>query len=497
MRKTLLLVFIHGFKGGEDTFGSFPEHLRALVSHALPKIDIVAVTYPKFDTRGELKECVGRFREWLQNKVIDLEVARSTPSPTIDPSVHVLLVGHSMGGIVGAEAIMLLASEQPLPPPSSISNSESAPNFPSNTTQSSSTSTSHPTPNTPSPLDAQATASTSSFMFPHITGLLAFDTPFLGISPGVVAHGAESHYKTASQAYKTFSEVSSIFGWGSSNSASSGASTVSKAAAALPAPPSGDAAAAPSWQSWGKYAMFAGAAGAVAAGASAAIYSQKDKLSLGWSWATSHLEFVGCLARGEEMKQRVQKMTDIEKERNLGFIDFYTLLGKGAREGYGASETVLGAKRTFCSLPKRILEGKPTPTGNDMAGLQWKSALNDKARDEIGAHVSMFFPRDNPHFYTLGTEAKEWITHRILSMDREHQWYEESDEQSDSKGGFTLGEVGDDGWEKPDYDDESVKEKMREKNKGTSDGNIQMREEVGDEDGEGDLESSIIVDKSV
>jgi hypothetical protein len=111
MRKTLLLVFIHGFKvclgalslllllhclqalgasptgddhvpanfiqielmaansllqGGDDTFGTFPEHLRALISHALPKIDVVAITYPKFDTRGELKDCVERFREWYE-----------------------------------------------------------------------------------------------------------------------------------------------------------------------------------------------------------------------------------------------------------------------------------------------------------------------------------------------------------------------------------------------------------------------------------------------
>ena len=33
----------------------------------------------------------------LQNKVIDLEVEAKTPSPSIDPSVHTILVGHSMG----------------------------------------------------------------------------------------------------------------------------------------------------------------------------------------------------------------------------------------------------------------------------------------------------------------------------------------------------------------------------------------------------------------
>ena len=51
-------------QGGDDTFVGFPEHLRALISHALPKITVKAVTYPKFETRGDLYECVGRFREW-------------------------------------------------------------------------------------------------------------------------------------------------------------------------------------------------------------------------------------------------------------------------------------------------------------------------------------------------------------------------------------------------------------------------------------------------
>lgn len=64
MHRTLLLCFIHGFKGGDDTFAGFPEHLRALASHALPNVSVKAVTYPKFETRGDLKECVGRFREW-------------------------------------------------------------------------------------------------------------------------------------------------------------------------------------------------------------------------------------------------------------------------------------------------------------------------------------------------------------------------------------------------------------------------------------------------
>ena len=382
-----------------------------------------------------------------------------------------------MGGIVGAETINLLSSEQPLPPRDSMSNSASAPNFPSNTTQASATSTSHPTPQDPEATTEAAKdepASSSTFMFPHIVALLAFDTPFLGISPGVIAHGAESHYKTASQAYKTFSEVSSIFGWGSPGTKSPNTGSV---AGMLPAPDA-DAAAAPSWQSWGKYAMFAGAAGAVAAGASAAIYTQKDKISLGWGWVTSHLEFVGCLARGQDLKQRVQDMTYVSKERQIGFVDFYTVLGKSAREGYGASQTVLGDRRTFCSLPKRVLESGKNSTGDpETSALHWYPAINDKAKDEVGAHMSMFFPRENPNFYTLGQSAKEWIIHRILEISpKEKLWYEESEELAPGSkdAGITHGEVGDDGWEKPDYEAADVKVKMEEKNHGVEEGNRQL-----------------------
>jgi hypothetical protein len=64
MRKTLLLVFIHGFKGDDNTFANFPDRLRAVVARALPAVKVASVVYPKYETRGGLNECVGRFREW-------------------------------------------------------------------------------------------------------------------------------------------------------------------------------------------------------------------------------------------------------------------------------------------------------------------------------------------------------------------------------------------------------------------------------------------------
>ncbi|KAI9827744.1 MAG: hypothetical protein M1832_004233 [Thelocarpon impressellum] len=411
MKTTLLLCFIHGFKvrmsmnmdpsakarltesqGGDDTFGGFPEHLRALVSHALPDVDVAVVTYPKFETRGDLRECVGRFRDWwvvrsevrgsgatmlmsdgrLQNKVIDLEVEAGTPSPTVDPSVRTILVGHSMGGIVAAETVLAIASEDPV-------------------------------------ADG-ADREMQSFMFPYIQGVLAFDTPYLGIAPGVVAHGAEGHYNTATS---VVTQLSGLAGglWGGSAAATASKPQAKQAQAALPAPPTPsaeaesatttttkdtDATATPAWQRWGKVAMFAGAAGAVAAGGAAA-YMKREQLTEGWGWVGSHLEFVGCLMRGEELQRRLQRVLELRERRGLGFADLYTALGAAAKAGAIGKSGLLAQDRTFCVLPKSA------------ARERFVRLVNDQATDEAWAHMNMFYPRENPGYYNMGEKAKELV----------------------------------------------------------------------------------------
>ncbi|KAA6408566.1 MAG: hypothetical protein FRX48_07648 [Lasallia pustulata] len=411
MKKTLLLCFIHGFKGGDDTFGNFPEHLRALLSHALPNLSVAAVTYPKFETRGDLKDCVGRFREWLSNRIIDLEVASSTPSPTIDPSVRTILIGHSMGGIVAADTLLAIASDPPIVPAPS-----------SNASQPSS-----------APLADDAPP---AFMFPYIQGLLAFDTPYLGIAPGVVAHGAETHLKTASSAYGALSEIAGVLGWGGSagtaaNPAPSVPNAKQKALTAGPSAGANEAMAAsatagagvPAWQRWGKVAMIAGAAGAMAAGGAAA-YIKRDTITEGWTWVGSHLEFVGCLMRGEELKTRLAQVLAVKEERGVGFADLVTALGKGAAGVQQKTTTVAGgwveiggagpgagAERTFCSLPRR---------GEMRRG--WEVVRNEKAGDEMVAHTSMFWPREHPGYYAMSERAKELIVSWV-----DEGWYASSE----------------------------------------------------------------------
>ena len=447
------------------------------------------MVYPRFETRGDLRETVTRFREWLQNKVIDVEVAHNTPSPTVDPSVHVVLVGHSMGGIVAAETYLLLASEQPLPTSSSAMNPET-PNFPSNTTLGSSTGSSHPHPPTSMP-DTSAT-----LMFPHIQAVIAFDTPFLGLAPSMVASQVEGGHQIASTAYNTYTEATKLFGW--NTKPETGASAIGSAKA-LPAPatsPLEDAAAAPKWQSWGKVAMFAGAAGAVAAGGAAALYSQREKISAGWGWASSHLLFVGDLVRAENLKRRVDMLEKATGERGGSCANLYTNLGKGKREGTVTGD---GGRRTFCNLPAKATgKGRPEDSAR---GMKWLEAVNDKARDEISAHCSMFTPRDNPNFYALGEKAKACV---VESVDQ--TWYAGSEKNVDGphpEGAAVLGDG--EAWEKADPDAEEQKWEGVDAavdNDGTPDGeDVKMTESYEGlqrrgKDGPEELEDSVIVDKA-
>ncbi|KAK8055942.1 hypothetical protein PG993_001169 [Apiospora rasikravindrae] len=405
MKKTLLLCFIHGFQGGEDTFGTageFTEHLAALLSAELPRVEIRTLVYPKFETRGDLHECVARFRDWLLNKVIDLEVAAGTPSPTVDPGVRTVLIGHSMGGIVAAETLIALTSDKPV----HHETTKDSGSYKDDDEEEGSGDT------TAAPSSPQS--GFNAMMFPYVQGVLAFDTPYLGIAPGVVAHGAESHYQTAASALTQLSGLTSLWGGTKAAEDASRQKPAQKPVAALEAPPSQDKkqggnTGGGGWGNWGKMAMYAGAAGAVVAGGAAA-YVKRDQISSGWGWVGGHLEFVSSLAKGEEMKTRVRKMVQLTQELDLGFANLYTRLGKGASSKQVSTVgLVVGKDRTFCNLPSRQAAG------------DWREAINDKATDEISAHMGMFEPKENSGYSQLSDDAKD-----IIVKWAKNEWYETS-----------------------------------------------------------------------
>jgi hypothetical protein len=272
----------------------------------------------------------------------------------------VVLIGHSMGGIVAAETAIALSSERPIHGTTDPAQDEA--------------NAAVPTPRPPTP---------NALMFPYIQGVLAFDTPFLGVSPGVVAHGAEGHIATASAAVSQLSSLTSL--WGGAKAASSANAAQKKPLAALPAPAKTEKekekekdkanASGTGWGRWGTVAMVAGAVGAVAASGAAAYYN-REQITQGWNWASSHMEFVGCLARKEELRRRVAYMVRLNKDLGVGFGNLYTRLGKAASSRTDSVVgTVLGNQRTFCVVPQR-----------DVAG-DWRPAVNDKATDEVWAHM--------------------------------------------------------------------------------------------------------------
>ena len=284
-------------------------------------------------------------------------------------------------------------------------------------------------------------------MFPYIQGVLAFDTPYLGISPGVVAYGAESHYKTATTAYSAIADVASVFGFGGAAAAATnkqqpgparqavkpGPEAAKEVLAASMAADNASSAAVPAWQRWGKYAMYAGAASAVAAGGAAA-YLKRDTITESWTWVGSHLEFVGCLMRGEELKSRIRQIAKLKKEKGIGFADLVTVLGKaGERQGKTVAGGFIevggvdaGDRRTFCVLPSTA-ELKPL----------FEGMVNDKATDETVAHMSMFTPRDYPGYYRLSERAKKLIVGWV-----DPAWYDSSEGMASEDSGENHGEGG-------------------------------------------------------
>ncbi len=172
-------------------------------------------------------------------------------------------------------------------------------------------------------------------------------------------------------------------------------------------------------------------------------------------------------------------------------------------------------KRTFCKLPPPKLEkknqeqasqksiGGGTISGQKVGdeggrrGLQWIPAVNEKASDEISAHTSMFYPRDNPGFYTLGERSKGIVVGWVFEEGGEG-WYESSSEGSTSAAGDEKSKVGVKGkgaGSKRKAADESSEHVWVHSRDAEDDGDEDVKMRDGSVDTE-DLEGSVLVDKA-
>ncbi|EUC41325.1 hypothetical protein COCMIDRAFT_8931 [Bipolaris oryzae ATCC 44560] len=122
-RRRLLLIYIHGFMGDETSFRSFPAHVHNLVTVTLADSHVVHTkVYPRYKSRDSLQIARDNFSAWL--------------APHEDPWTDIILVGHSMGGLLAADIALA---------------------------------------------------------FRHrIIGVLNFDVPFLGMHPGIIKAGLGS-----------------------------------------------------------------------------------------------------------------------------------------------------------------------------------------------------------------------------------------------------------------------------------------------------------------
>ncbi|PHH83788.1 hypothetical protein CDD82_2660 [Ophiocordyceps australis] len=137
-RRTLLLVYIHGFYGNDESFRSFPAHVHALVRTLLADSHVIhSKVYPRYKTYRPIQVARDAFSAWLE--------------PHQSSSTDVILLGHSMGGLLAAEVVL-------------IPNRDAQPQQP----------------------------------FRHrILGTISLDSPFLGLHPGIVVSGISSLFQPA------------------------------------------------------------------------------------------------------------------------------------------------------------------------------------------------------------------------------------------------------------------------------------------------------------
>ncbi|KAK0742265.1 hypothetical protein B0T21DRAFT_271434, partial [Apiosordaria backusii] len=137
-RRRLLLIYIHGFMGNDSSFRSFPAHVHAFLKETLAKTHVIHTKiYPRYKTYKSIEVACENFSKWLK--------------PHESPSTDVVLVGHSMGGLLAADIVLLPRHDGP--------------------------------PNGGPP-------------FRHrILGSISLDAPLLGLHPGIVVSGIASLFR--------------------------------------------------------------------------------------------------------------------------------------------------------------------------------------------------------------------------------------------------------------------------------------------------------------
>ncbi|KAK7963897.1 hypothetical protein PG988_010871 [Apiospora saccharicola] len=381
MSRTLLLCFIHGFKGDDDTFQNFPLDLKKEVSKKLPDHNVESVVFPKYETKGELKQSTELFLDWLKERVMEVRKEHSEkPWPPNDRSVGVILVAHSMGGFVAADSLFSVLN------------------------------------------DRLADEKQDDHIYPPIQGILTFDTPFNGLARSMFVYGAFSNYQKVSSVFNVMTALSTA-------PAALSNMAMKRSAAVLPAARSSRS----SWKGWQLIALRTGTVGAIAAGGVTAYIHREqimegvrnmrnlnkasmkegvkegyqnsvDALSQGlayinrgnvgksFEYLSEHFTFVGSLMKQQELNRRLERMGEL---KGVGIHNFYCSLGENGvwSGGYFVPE------RTFCAVPDK----------DHLANPLFTRQVIKEVDDEIQAHMSMFHPEKNEKYESMTEEASNYV----------------------------------------------------------------------------------------
>ena len=99
-RRTLLVIYIHGFMGNDASFRSFPSHVHDVLKEALHETHFIhSKIYPRYKTYKAIDVARENFSQWLE--------------PHESPTTDVVLIGHSMGGLLAAEVVLAVRCSTP------------------------------------------------------------------------------------------------------------------------------------------------------------------------------------------------------------------------------------------------------------------------------------------------------------------------------------------------------------------------------------------------
>ncbi|OLY83341.1 hypothetical protein AYI68_g2523 [Smittium mucronatum] len=425
----VLIIFVHGFMGSTDSFCDFPERLQAILSAIHTDKTIECIVYPTYKTRNELVEAVQLLKDWIldfaETKHKEEAIGTSNSKKIIPKKINIVLVGHSMGGLLISDAAIQIL------PILDFFNSQSK-EYIKNLNDNGIDETPESKP-----------------IFAHggltkIVGVLAFDSPFFGINHQSLSLTALSKVNEVGGHIELTKNISAgIFGdlssfWTSGESLESRGiknekksqnssfldffnsglnlypgnkekGGVSSPVISRSSTNSGKSSKNPDSSQSRKYQNsteyessnlgvgVALATGAIAAAGLAAVaYFNQDKISSATNYLNEHLCFVSSLYKRDELWARMEKICSYAsncinnkpKPVVFGFHCFYNLIKVDISKNPSSLITIENKK--FIELPNSIKVSDESGLSEQVSIDEFFTPIISDMSDEVSSHTNMF-----------------------------------------------------------------------------------------------------------